>query len=80
MRPVVSDAVVGAAGFEPATSCSQSRRATGLRYAPSMRAAVSRRALRPRDEASAMVDGPASARSVRAVPQWRTAVEEARTQ
>lgn len=27
--------VVGAAGFEPATSCSQSRRDTGLRYAPS---------------------------------------------
>ena len=25
---------VGAAGFEPATSCSQSRRDTGLRYAP----------------------------------------------
>ena len=25
---------IGAAGFEPATSCSQSRRATGLRYAP----------------------------------------------
>ena len=26
--------LVGAAGFEPATSCSQSRRATKLRYAP----------------------------------------------
>ena len=26
--------VVGAKGFEPPTSCSQSRRATGLRYAP----------------------------------------------
>jgi hypothetical protein len=26
--------VVGARGFEPPTSCSQSRRATGLRYAP----------------------------------------------
>ncbi len=26
--------VVGAAGLEPATSCSRSRRATGLRYAP----------------------------------------------
>src|SRR5438105_6170878 len=25
---------VGATGFEPATSCSRSRRATGLRYAP----------------------------------------------
>ena len=25
---------VGARGFEPPTSCSQSRRATGLRYAP----------------------------------------------
>ncbi len=25
---------VGAAGLEPATSCSRSRRATGLRYAP----------------------------------------------
>ena len=40
MRHVVSeDSVayqihVGAAGFEPTTSCSQSRRATGLRYAP----------------------------------------------
>ena len=29
-----SPCMVGAAGFEPATSCSQSRRATGLRYAP----------------------------------------------
>jgi hypothetical protein len=27
--------LVGATGFEPATSCSQSRRATRLRYAPS---------------------------------------------
>ena len=26
--------LVGAAGFEPATSCPQSRRAAGLRYAP----------------------------------------------
>ncbi len=26
--------LVGAAGFEPTTSCSQSRRDTGLRYAP----------------------------------------------
>src|SRR3990167_1686276 len=26
--------VVGETGFEPATSCSQSRRATGLRYSP----------------------------------------------
>ena len=26
--------VVGARGFEPPTSCSQSKRATGLRYAP----------------------------------------------
>jgi hypothetical protein len=26
--------LVGARGFEPPTSCSQSRRATGLRYAP----------------------------------------------
>ena len=26
--------MVGATGFEPATSCSRSRRATGLRYAP----------------------------------------------
>ena len=28
--------VVGAAGFEPATLCSQSRCATGLRYAPTI--------------------------------------------
>ena len=27
---------VGAPGFEPGTSCSQSRRDTGLRYAPKM--------------------------------------------
>ena len=27
---------IGAAGFEPATSCSQSRHATGLRHAPSV--------------------------------------------
>ena len=26
--------LVGAEGFEPPTSCSQSKRATGLRYAP----------------------------------------------
>ena len=29
--------LVGARGFEPPTSCSQSRRATGLRYAPTAR-------------------------------------------
>ena len=29
---------VGAPGFEPGTSCSQSRRDTGLRYAPKVRA------------------------------------------
>jgi hypothetical protein len=29
--------MVGAEGFEPPTSCSQSRRATGLRYAPTRR-------------------------------------------
>ena len=28
--------LVGAAGFEPATSCSQSKRATKLRYAPTI--------------------------------------------
>ena len=35
--------MVGAAGFEPATSCSQSRRDTGLRYAPRQRLRVSGR-------------------------------------
>src|SRR6266511_4442275 len=30
--------MVGATGFEPATSCSRSRRATKLRYAPSLSA------------------------------------------
>jgi hypothetical protein len=30
----VRTAVVGTAGFEPATSCSQSRRAAKLRYVP----------------------------------------------
>ena len=29
--------LVGETGFEPATSCSQSRRATGLRYSPTAR-------------------------------------------
>ena len=29
-----NNSVVGAEGFEPPTSCSQSKRATGLRYAP----------------------------------------------
>ena len=29
--------LVGATGFEPATSCSQSRRATELRYAPTLK-------------------------------------------
>ena len=34
-KEIISDLLsVGAAGFEPATSCSQSRRDTGLRYAP----------------------------------------------
>ena len=33
-RAEVFEAMVGATGFEPATSCSRSRRATGLRYAP----------------------------------------------
>ena len=32
--PVHIARYIGAAGFEPATSCSQSRRDTGLRYAP----------------------------------------------
>ena len=32
------DGQVGAPGFEPGTSCSQSRRDTGLRYAPKVRA------------------------------------------
>src|SRR5512137_1014553 len=31
-----SKKMVGATGFEPATSCSRSRRATKLRYAPSV--------------------------------------------
>ena len=30
----ITTCMVGATGFEPATSCSRSRRATGLRYAP----------------------------------------------
>ncbi len=34
VRCLVRSDTIGAAGFEPATSCSQSRRATGLRYAP----------------------------------------------
>jgi hypothetical protein len=36
MQSIVRASVrsVGATGFEPATSCSRSRRATGLRYAP----------------------------------------------
>ena len=43
MRHVVAEPAaaytidVGAAGFEPTTSCSQSRRATELRYAPKCR-------------------------------------------
>ncbi len=43
--------MVGAAGFEPTTSCSQSRRATGLRYAPNGRRKVTPGYLRhpPRD-------------------------------
>ena len=31
---IVPPCEIGAAGLEPATSCSRSRRATGLRYAP----------------------------------------------
>ena len=34
--------IVGATGFEPATSCSRSRRATGLRYAPPYSLTISR--------------------------------------
>jgi hypothetical protein len=37
--------LVGVTGFEPATSCSQSRRATGLRYTPNEGGTI---ALRPR--------------------------------
>lgn len=32
--PVPSQGHIGVTGFEPATSCSQSRRATKLRYTP----------------------------------------------
>ena len=32
--------MVGAEGFEPPTSCSQSRRATRLRYAPTRRLSI----------------------------------------
>jgi hypothetical protein len=35
VRSLVAKAAVGAPGFEPGTSWSQTRRATGLRYAPS---------------------------------------------
>ena len=35
--PCVERKMVGAPGFEPRTSCSQSRRATGLRHAPTER-------------------------------------------
>ncbi len=34
LKAVMSETIVGAARFELATSCSQSRRATGLRHAP----------------------------------------------
>src|SRR5689334_14672972 len=34
LEPAPAKRMVGATGFEPATSCSRSRRATGLRYAP----------------------------------------------
>jgi hypothetical protein len=33
-RPICCKDLVGVTGFEPATSCSQSKRATGLRYTP----------------------------------------------
>ena len=33
---------VGATGFEPATSCSRSRRSTGLSYAPKLHESLSR--------------------------------------
>ena len=36
MSPGGFSLLVGARGFEPPTSCSQSRRATGLRYAPTI--------------------------------------------
>lgn len=33
----LSGGLVGASGFEPETSCAQGRRATGLRYAPTIK-------------------------------------------
>ena len=41
---------VGAPGFEPGTSCSQSRRATGLRHTPNTRKNLTRKADRPRPQ------------------------------
>ena len=41
MCPVrTQERVVGAEGFEPPTSCSQSRRATRLRHAPTVAAGI----------------------------------------
>ncbi len=40
--------LVGARGFEPPTSCSQSRRATRLRHAPSIYFSIFRHALKNR--------------------------------
>ena len=40
---------IGATGFEPATSCSQSRRATGLRHAPFMLSVQATNRLKLRD-------------------------------
>ena len=39
--------MVGATGFEPATSCSRSRRSTGLSYAPPNSRTTARRTTRP---------------------------------
>ena len=47
--------MVGATGFEPATSCSQSRCATRLRYAPTVQMLTRQQAVDDRDVAPGLV-------------------------
>src|SRR5471030_3226731 len=59
LSQITLEKLVGAAGFEPATLCSQSRCATRLRYAPAIIGGVVLKALRRGGKGLAAGGGPA---------------------